>query len=265
MELLPRQSLRDRKAKKIAVFTIVRNEPFFFPVWLEYYSRFFRPEDIYVLDHHTTDGSTDGGGFQRERVSRRTFDMRWVKKVVERKQRELLESYDTVVFVDCDEIIAPNPRLGDLGEYLARFNGTWVNCLGYEVLQMPDEMQLVRGESLLSQRSNWFPHASYDKPAVSTIPIDWKLGFHGRRDNHCRFDPDLRLIHLHRVDYQVCLDRHRAWRRRRWNRRNLSKGWAAHNRIVDEDEFRHWYFKDAASPLIDLQLEQIPAIWRGVV
>lgn len=264
-ERLSSEEVASGRAKSSAVFTIVQNEPFFFPIWLDYYSRFFAPEDIYVLDHDTTDGSTDREGFQLERVSKATYDIRWLKKVVERKQRELLMDYDNVLFVDSDEIVAPNPVLGNLGDYLAGFNGIWINCLGYEVLQMPDEGPIQAGRPILEQRRCWFPNSIYDKPALSTIPIDWKLGFHGRRDNHGRFDPDLRLIHLHRADYEVCLERHRAYRRRRWNRRNLAKGWSTHNRITDAAEFRRWYYEDTAAPLLELKLEEIPEEWKQVV
>ena len=48
-----------------AVLTMVYNESVFLPIWLRYYSRFFAPEDIYVLDHQSDDGSTNGGGFVR--------------------------------------------------------------------------------------------------------------------------------------------------------------------------------------------------------
>lgn len=265
LERLPPSEVASGGGRTCAVFTIVQNESFYFPIWLNYYSRFFESEDIYVLDHDTVDGSTDGDGFQRERVSKRTFDNRWLRQIVQRKQRQLLESYDNVVFVDVDEIVAPNPLLGDLGDYLARFNGVWINCLGYEVIQMPDEAPLDLSRSILSQRRCWFPNSIYDKSVLSSVPIEWKLGFHGRRDNHGRFDPDLRLIHLHRADFHVCLERHQAWRRRRWNAWNLVRRWGTHNRITDEREFRSWYYEDTAAPLLDLQLEEIPELWKTVI
>ena len=38
-----------------AVFTIVREEAVFLPIWLRYYAAHFAPEDIYVL-HHVVPG-----------------------------------------------------------------------------------------------------------------------------------------------------------------------------------------------------------------
>ena len=45
--------------KKCAVFTIVKNENYFLPIWLKHYKRYFDNSDIYVLDHQSNDGSTD--------------------------------------------------------------------------------------------------------------------------------------------------------------------------------------------------------------
>ena len=63
-----------RTRKRRAVVTMVHNESVFLPIWLRYYSRFFAPEDIYVLDNDSTDGSTDRGGScgSRSRTTRST-------------------------------------------------------------------------------------------------------------------------------------------------------------------------------------------------
>ena len=52
-------------------------------------------------------------------------------------------------------------------------------------------------------------------------------------------DPDLRMIHLHRMDYAICLARHQpAARRCRGTSATLAEGWAAHNLIAAEDGVR---------------------------
>jgi hypothetical protein len=43
--------------RKIAAFTMVKNEKWFLPIWLNYYTKFIDERDIYVLDHASTDGS----------------------------------------------------------------------------------------------------------------------------------------------------------------------------------------------------------------
>src|SRR5436190_17272313 len=52
-----------REHRRRAALTMVQNEAVFLPIWLRYYSRFFGPDDLYVLDHDTSDGSTDRDGF----------------------------------------------------------------------------------------------------------------------------------------------------------------------------------------------------------
>ena len=253
-------------SRRSAVLTIASNEPVFFPIWLEYYSRFFAAKDIYVLDHDSDDGSIAGNGFVHLPVSHDGFDNLWMVATVERHQRELLTRYDAVVVVDVDEIIAPDPAWGTLGDYLERFDEDWVNCLGYEVLhRREEEPPFDPDRPALAQRMYWFPNDVYDKPAIATTPTRWKPGFHARADNHFNLDPDLRLIHLHRMDYEICQARHRKWRSRRWAKNDLDAGWGTHNRITDDSEFERWFYRDSAVTGLGMRVEPIPQIWRGVV
>jgi hypothetical protein len=244
--------------RRSAVLTIAQNESVFLPIWLRYYSRFFGPEDIHVLDHGSTDGSTDAGGFVRIPVSHPTFDNEWMVATVEEHQRRLLESYDVVLVVDTDEIVAPNPGHGTLADYLARFSEEWVNCLGYELVHKPDEEPPFRPElPVLRQRGYWFHNVVYDKPAIATVPLSWRPGFHRRADYGFNLDPDLRLIHLHRMDYEICKARHRRWTERTWNPRDVAEGWGVHNRVVEDEEFDRWFR--------DVDAERIPETWLDLV
>ena len=84
-----------------AVTTMVYNEPVFLPIWLRYYSRFFAPEDIYVLDHQSTDGSTTDDGFVRVPVEHETTSELWKIEASEAQQRDLLDRYDVVLWHRC--------------------------------------------------------------------------------------------------------------------------------------------------------------------
>jgi hypothetical protein len=255
-----------RSLDSCAVLTIVQNESIFFPIWLAYYSRFFGPSDIYVLDHDTDDGSTAGTGFVRIPVSHKTFDNTWMVSTVEHHQRELLKRYDVVLVVDVDEIVAPEPTWGTLGDYLTRFDEEWVNCMGYEVLHMRDREPPFRPDlPVLRQRAYWYANDLYDKPSVSSVPLTWRPGFHGRTDFHMNADPDLRLIHLHRMDFEICKARHRRWRSRPWNRRDVKAGWGTHNRVTEDSEFVTWFYEDSTVPAISIEPERIPSAWRDVV
>jgi hypothetical protein len=250
--------------QRSALLTIARNEVHFLPIFLRYYSRYFAPEDIYVLDHGTTDGSTDGGGFVRIPVERERVDNVWMLEQRKTHQRTLLDRYDVVLSVDVDEIVAPDPAWGDLGEYLAGFQEEWVNCIGYEILHLPDrEPPLDLSRPVLEQRRYWFAADGYDKPVLATAPTPWEVGFHGRVDRELNIDPDLRLIHLHRVDYQLCRERHQAWSRWSWSDRDIEGGWGKHNRISEEAEFDEWYYEGSCfEDGRGIVVERIPDRWR---
>jgi hypothetical protein len=252
------------KPRRRALVTMVHNEPVFLPIWLSYYSRFFRPEDIYVLDNDTNDGSTRREGFVRIEVSHRRVDHTWMVRTIEQLQHELMQRYDVVVVTDVDEIVAPVPEWGTLAEYLDRIEEESVNCLGYELLHMRDEPPLDLTRPILDQRGHWFINDAYDKAAIATVPLTWRPGFHGRADGAFNPDPDLRLIHLHRVDYDICLARHKLRRRRRWARDDLQLGWAGHNRITDAAQFERWFYEDSGFANIEIAPEPIPPSWRGL-
>jgi hypothetical protein len=264
-----RRTRRERRAgagtRSRAALTIVRDEPVFFPIWLRYYSRFFKAEDIYVLDHGTSDGSTAAGGFVRIPVAHDTVDHVWMVRAIEEQQHELIDHYDVVLVTDVDEIVAPRPEFGTLAEYIDGFQEEYVNCLGYELIHMVDrEASFDPSRRVLDQRGYWFANEIYDKPALGTVPMHWLPGFHRTADLAMRPDPDLYLIHLHRMDYDVCLERHRYRRGRAWNERDVSLGWANHNRITDEAEFARWFYEDSNVEWTDLVVEPIPPRWRGV-
>jgi hypothetical protein len=255
-----------KPGRRRAAITMVHNEPVFLPIWLAWYSRFFEPDDIYVLDNETTDGSTDRDGFVRIPVRNDKVDHTWMVRTIESHQRELLDSYDVVVVTDIDEIVTPVPEWGTLGEYLDRFDEDAVNCLGYELLHDPrTEPPLRLDRPILDQRRHWFINDGYDKAAITGAPITWKPGFHQRADGgQFNPDPDLRLIHLHRMDYEICRDRHRTRKRRAWAEEDATKGWALHNQITDDAEFERWFSEDSCFEGVPIQLEKIPPSWKGL-
>lgn len=265
----PRQRWRVRPAETRkntrAVLTAARNEPLFLPIWLRYYSQFFAPEDIYVLDHQSSAEHLDDGSFVRIPVFHGEFGTGWHRDLVQRHQHELIDRYDVVLCADVDEIVAPDPRLHDLGTYIDRFDQDYVTCEGYELLHQRDREPAFDGsEPVLSQRSTWYPNYIYSKSLLARVPMLWHGGFHDRCDHAENKDPDLHLIHLHRMDYDLCWQRHRERDRYPRNQGDLDRGWVYQNQVTETDAFSRWFHHDAGSGAA-VEPQAIPAHWRGVV
>ena len=247
---------------------MVHNEDVFLPIWLGYYSRFFAPDDIYVLDNDTTDGSTDRDGFVRIPAHHDRADNAWMVRTVERLQHELLEGpYDVVLATDVDEIVIPTPERGTLGAYIDEFDEWWVNCIGYEILHMADrEEPYDPTRPILDQRGHWFAHAGFNKPALAAGPMKWEPGFHHRVDRRVNYDPDLRLVHLHRMDFEVCRARHLSRKGRLWSELDREKGHGVTNWPTEEDDFESWFYTDSGFEQdgVHIQVERIPESWRGL-
>jgi hypothetical protein len=116
---------------------------------------------------------------------------------------------------------------------------------------------------VLAQRGYWFANDIYDKAALTTKPMRWRPGFHRAASGRMRPDPDLYLIHLHRMDYDICRARHAYRERAAWNELDLELGWARHNRVTDEAEFSRWFYEDSNSAWSEILIEPVPALWRG--
>jgi hypothetical protein len=234
------------------VFTIVQNEADFLPLWLSYYGNHFDAEDVYVLDHDSTDGSTgalDGRCCVIPVHRDKSFDHVWMKSTVEAFQAFLLKAYDTVLFAEADEFVVADPHHhSGLAEYIDSLESTAARCSGFNVVHYPEdgEAPLRFQPPLLSQRGFWHRSPKYSKRLLAKVPLRWTLGFHHESNlPDAAPDPDLYLIHLHRVDYARCLERHRAAAAREWSDSDLREGHGRESRVVDEEEFREWFYAGA--------------------
>ena len=115
-----------------AVITIVRDEAELLPLWMRYYSRHVPLEDMYVLDHLTTDNSTHPSKLPDEINYKVLYGNSFAMPVVFRswqinkyQDRLLRFGYKCVIFSDTDEIIVPDPLKypGGLKEYVNMWGG----------------------------------------------------------------------------------------------------------------------------------------------
>ncbi len=171
----PRDGARPR-----AAFTIVHDEPVMLPLWLRYYGRFFAADDLFVLAHDTSDGSTDGLAAVCHVVPvhrEAAFDHRWLRSVVEDFQAFLLRSYDTVLFTEVDEFVVADPlRHSGLDAYIDALDAPAVRCSGFNVVHQEDEDPLRFDMPLLAQRRCWHASLGYSKRLLSRIPLQWSAG-----------------------------------------------------------------------------------------
>jgi hypothetical protein len=222
---------------KAAAFTMVYNEGLLLPLWCRYYGKALGRDNIFVLDHGSTDGSTEqlsqgvritvprNGGF--DEAQRTTF--------VSQYQKQLLQSYDVVIFSDVDEFIVPDPaKFQGLADYLAQRPPLCTSPLGLNVLQVRDwEAPIDLNYPILMQRRYVRFAARYCKPLVASVPVEWTLGFHECRQP-TTLDPDLYLFHLNSMDLDIALNRLRRWRSVDWSAQALADKHGWHTRVSED-------------------------------
>lgn len=223
--------------KKCAVFTIVKNEKFFLPIWLNHYKKYFDKSDIYILDHTSTDGSTENLDVNVSLVQNDLcFDHRWLVDTVEYKQKELLAEYECVLFTEVDELVytTDNELTQVIDQFINTPNLKFQTCTGYEIIQnLETEKSITYNESIIEHRNYWFKNKLYNKTLLSKIPLNWVFGFHYLTNNDVDHSLNLKLCHLHRCDFEMMLIRHEE-RAFKWKLKDDGSA-GFHNRIGDKE------------------------------
>ena len=166
-------------------------------------------KDIYVIDHQTTDGSTDNLNVNVIPVKHDiVFDHGWLLDTVHLKQVQLLEEYQCVLFAEVDELIYSTEKPLNLviDDFLAS-NAPSIRCVAYELVQDYDhEKALTEDDDMFEYRNQWFRHELYDKSLITKVPLQYCLGFHTVKE-HSDYGFNVFLIHLHRLDFEMMLKR----------------------------------------------------------
>ena len=247
---------------KIAVFTIVRNEKEFLPIWYKHYKKYFKTGDIYIIDNDTTDGSTDGLANVVKKSSECSFDTDWLIPTVQDYQKKLLKTYNYVLFTEIDEIIFPF-NASTYEDYInIKGNKECFRCTGYEVIhQYNIEPEIDIEKPLMMQRNKWYMSKIYCKTLLTRIPLKYGVGFH----NCCHdveVDDDLIMIHLHKIDLSLAIKRNQSRLTAPLNDKMIAsrKGWQ--NITLDVNEIKR-YFNKLFSPVTGI--ENIPEKYKHVI
>jgi hypothetical protein len=224
--------------KKCAVFTIVKNENYFLPIWLKHYKKYFTNDDIYVLDHQSTDGSTEGLDVNVELITNElAFDHQWLVDTVQNFQSKLLEQYESVLFAESDELVYTlgKPLNEVIDEFLLDEQSIVQTCTAKEVMEnIGVEKELEPGDEIFKHRNQWFDNTIYHKTLLSKVPLKWVWGFHFTKNASVDKKHKLCLVHLHRCDFNFMLKRHEE-RATKWNLKDDGKGVGFQHRIGDRE------------------------------
>jgi hypothetical protein len=267
----------ERKKRERCVFTIMNNEYDFFPIWLNYYSKFFDPQDIYVLDHNSegeffeqVQQLSREGKFNLQRVyNYALFDHAWLQSTVCDFQRFLLNSYNSTLFIEIDEIVAtdPNSQFKNIGEYMDAFNKSGLKAVradGYNVVSNPDkDAPIDPNIPILQQRTRYKWDLAYCKPYIASIPLDYINGFHttiseqiatGERFGIKEYliDKQLITLHLHCIDINWTHQKNHRRSKDKWCTHDWEAGEGFHNKPKtlqsEKDYFLSFYYDSHKIP-----------------
>lgn len=223
----------------LAVVTMIYNEKKMLPLWVNYYGNQVGFSNLYVIDNDSSDDCLKilpdevsvirypkGNGFSDNRRAR----------FVSSFCAGLLNVFESVIYVDCDEFVVPDPGVySGLQDYQKKMKSDFVTPVGLNLCHKIDEEEdLDFDKKILNQRSYVTIEPAMCKPCLTKKPLSWGGGFHScdRPPNLCS---DIYLFHLKDVDFSSRLERQKLTREIVWEK-NVSKdsGPGRHQRSSDE-------------------------------
>ena len=164
----------------VAVVSDAVSADFYFPAWHRYYSGLFGAENIHLITYQGRRDAFDefilGDLVVLEDAYSDTGRLVAVTRLVDR----LLTEYKTIIRVDTDEFLVPDPvSYKDLRAFAEQRTSEVVCARGFDVFQKIGEPALDYTRSMLcTQRRHAFAVTSLHKPCVTSVPIRWNTGFH---------------------------------------------------------------------------------------
>src|SRR5205085_2136112 len=96
------------------------NEIVNLPIWRRYYAGILGERNLFIIDHGSSDGSTDHlAEITKLWLNRDELDEHKRCVFMASFVKSLLEYFDTVIYTDCDEILVPDLGIySDLKDYI---------------------------------------------------------------------------------------------------------------------------------------------------
>lgn len=210
------------------------------------YGGIFGERNLFVIDHSSSDGSTDNLGLINKLwLARQELDEHKRCVFMASFVKGLLEYFDTAIYTDCDEMVVPDLGIyKDLNDYLERNDFEDIAPVGLNVQHIISlEPPLNLASPILCQRRFAKFTPGMCKPLITRVPIVWATGFHAS-DQPVNIDPNLFNLHLKPMDYDIGLKRQQLTREMAWAASSLAAGHGAHARY-DDERFIRELFLDA--------------------
>ncbi|QYJ02483.1 glycosyltransferase family 2 protein [Nocardioides panacisoli] len=198
------RTLEEGELPRVAAITMARDEGPMIRRWVEHYGAAFGAEHVYVVDDHSSDGSTDDlpatvlrypyldkYGFEPSRMG-----------IVSGLAHSLLFAYDAVLFCDADEFVVADPKRHESLRHLvaALADRPAVAVAAYNVIHdVAHEAPLDLDRPLLQQRRYAQFTPLMCKPSLKFVRADWS---HASHAVGCEFsvEPDLVMFHMKFAD-----------------------------------------------------------------
>ena len=232
---------------KLAVVTKVFNEHVNLPIWIRHYRKQCPDATLFVIDHGSTDGSTQGlHGVNVIPLPRTPYDDVTRVEFMADFHHALLKFYDMFVYTDCDEMLLADPRqYGSLGSYLAASTSEVIAPTGLHMLHVPQlDPPIDLAAPILGQRRFVWFGAGMCKPTITRVNLHWRPGYHCC-DRMPDYRADLYQFHLATMDMELSLARLQLTRAMAWSGATLEAGHGGHQRISDAEHLQSAFLEPA--------------------
>ncbi|MGC5747780.1 glycosyltransferase family 2 protein [Gluconobacter sp. NFX36] len=240
--------------KPLAVVTMVYNEPEHLLIWRRHYGAQVGEQSCYVIDHGSDDGSTDAlGQINRARIPRSPQDDERRTRSIGKFCESLLEWYDSVIYVDVDELLLPDPDIFPSLTHFAQANTRpVVTATGLDVIHLPESEAPLDYTRLVSvQRQHVRFSSAMCKPVLIRAAITWAPGSHCCAEIAPEMGAPLFLFHLRYADLSSGLRRLERTRTQPWCSNDVGQ----HQRINDQD-WENMLRGMAALPVVEATFDQ---------